>query len=296
MNTEFDAHYPPAAEPFKSELKQFRQTHAGQTIFFKDKKWAYLTGGQGAEVILVLHGGGGPAESLFRYIVRFEEKYRVIAPTVPSSVNCVADIVNTLVEILDREAVSVVHIFGVSNGGMIGQCFVRQYPAKVASLILFHSMPPSADYARSFGRRVKLLSLLPRWITITLGQSWVIQQLRSEETNAQPGEVAFWMAYFKELYQSELVTKEYLVSRAKILTDYFRNYQFSPDDLCQWKGHILIIESQNDQVVNQQERERLKNLYRQAKVHTFVGSGHLGGGLFETDETIELINHFLAHR
>lgn len=58
---------------------------------------------------------------------------------------------------------------------------------------------------------------------------------------------------------------------------------------------MFIIESQNDQVVNEHERERLKNFYNQSKVHTFKGSGHLGGGLFETDETIKLINDFLAH-
>jgi len=86
-----------------------------------------------------------------------------------------------------------------------------------------------------------------------------------------------------------------LVSRAKILTDYFQNYQFTANDLLKWKGRILIIESQNDQVVNEYERERLKNYYNQAEVHTFAGSGHLGGGLFETEVTVALINEFIYH-
>jgi len=294
MNSEFDAIYTSATEPFRSELKQFRQTHTLNVVYLKDKKWTYFVGGQGDKVILVLHGGGGPAESLFRYIMRFEDKYRVIAPTVPSSVNCVTEVVNATLEILNREAVPAVHIFGVSNGGMIAQCLVRQYPQKVLSLILFHSMLPSTDYAKVFGKRVRLLSILPLWITIALGQKWVIKQLQSEEANAKPGELAFWIAYFKELYRSELVTKEYLVSRARILTDYFQNYQFTPNDLINWNGRVFIIESENDQVVNEHERERLKNFYNQPKVHTFMGSGHLSGGLFETEETVALIDDFIV--
>jgi pimeloyl-ACP methyl ester carboxylesterase len=295
MNTEFDIVYTDATEPFKSELKRFRQTHTMKTIYSKGKKWTYYANGKGGKIILVLHGGGGPAESLFRYIMMFEDSYRVVAPTIPSSVDCVVEVMDAIMEILNKERVTQVHIFGVSNGGMIGQCLVRQYPHSVLSLILFHSMLPSNDYAKVFGKRVKVLSILPRWITIALGQKWVIKQMQSEEANAEPGEVAFWIAYFKELYQSELVTKEYLVSRAKILTDYFQNYQFAPNDLLKWKGRIFIIESKNDQVVNEYERERLKNFYNQAEVHTFAGSGHLGGGLFETEETVALINEFISY-
>jgi pimeloyl-ACP methyl ester carboxylesterase len=293
MNAEFDHIYTEATEPFKSELKLFRQTHTLKAIDVKGNKWKYFASGQGDEVLLALHGGGGPAESLFRYLVRFEENYRVIAPTVPASAHRVAEVVDAILEILDKEAVPAVHIFGVSNGGMIGQCFVRQHPQRVISLILFHTMLPSADYAKVFGKHAGRLSILPRWITVTVGQKWVIKQLQSEESNAEPGEIEFWKAYFKELYRSELVTKEYFVSRAQILTDYFQNYQFLPDDLTGWNGGVLILESQNDQVVNELERERLKHFYCQAKVHTFMGSGHLSGGLFETEETVELVNDFI---
>ncbi len=225
---DFDQAYTDATEPFKSEMKRFRQTHTLKSLSSKGKQWSYFACGQGEQVMLILHGGGGPAESLFRYITRFEERYRVIAPTIPATVDRVADVMDAIMEILDKENVSEFHIFGVSNGGMIGQCLVRKYPHKVLSLTLFHSMLPSSDYARVFGRRVKVFSILPRWVTITLAGKWVTKQIQSEEANAEPGEVAFWSAYFKELYASDLVTKEYLVSRASILTDYFGNYQFTP--------------------------------------------------------------------
>jgi hypothetical protein len=79
------------------------------------------------------------------------------------------------------------------------------------------------------------------------------------------------------------------------LTDYFRNYSFDPRDLDAWLGRTFIIESENDRVVNARERERLKLFYRQARVHTFRGAGHLGGGLFKVEETVNLIKDFLAN-
>lgn len=293
MNTEFDTLYTDAMEPFKSQLKQFRRTHIPNVIYSKGVKWTYLSGGQGDEVVLVLHGGGGPAESLFRYIRLLEDNYRVIAPTIPSGVASVADALDTIVAILDKEITPAVHVFGVSNGGMIGQCLTRQHPRKVLSLVLFHSMLPSAAYASLFGRRAKMFSLMPQWVAVSLGQRWLKNQIRNEASNATPGERLFWIAYFKELYNSEFITKAHFVSRAKILTDYFRNYCFDPHDLDKWPGRIFIIESQNDHVVNEHERERLKRFYGQARVHTFHGTGHMGGGLFKVEETVALIKDFL---
>jgi pimeloyl-ACP methyl ester carboxylesterase len=292
MQAELDALYTNTTEPFKSQLRQFRQTHIPNVVYSNGVKWTYLTGGKGDEVVLVLHGGGGPAESLFRYILALEDSYRVIAPTIPSGVTNVADALGSILAIFDEEAVTAVHIFGVSNGGMIGQCLLRQCPHRVLTLVLFHSMLPSVEYARLFGKRAKLLSLIPRWVIVTMGQRWLNKQIQVEAPNAMPGEQSFWTAYFKELYNSELVTKTYFVSRAKILTDYFLNYRFDPHELDNWSGKIFIIESQNDQVVNERERERLKRFYSQAKVHTFQGAGHLGGGLFKVEETFDLIKAF----
>ena len=89
------------------------------------------------------------------------------------------------------------------------------------------------------------------------------------------------------------MSKAFFVSRATILADYFSNYRFEPGDLNAWSGRIFIIESENDQIVSAEERRRLKGFYRTARVHTFRGAGHLGGGLFKVEETVELIRDFL---
>lgn len=294
MKPEFEAFYPAATEPYRSQLYQFRESHNPQVIHCQGIEWTYLKGGEGDAVVLVLHGGGGPAESLFRYIQALEESYRVIAPTVPAGVSTVAAALDAILAILDQEAVPAVHIFGVSNGGMVGQCLVRQRPQRALSLVLFLSMLPSADYARVFRRRARLFALLPGWLSANLAQRWVDHQIDAEAPNARPGEKQFWLAYFREFYGSGLVTKAHFKSRASLLADYFGNYRFDPQDLDDWPGRIFIIESENDQVVNRHERERLKRFYEHAQVHTFLGADHLGGGLFNVEETVDLLEGFFS--
>jgi pimeloyl-ACP methyl ester carboxylesterase len=294
MDGEFERYYPKSSQPYKGQLQQFRRTHPVIEYVTAGVRWSYYTGGEGDITILVLHGGGGPAESLFRYVQAFETDYRVIAPTVPARVGTVISVMDAVLSIMEHEKVERVHIFGVSNGGMIGQCLLRRVPQKVSSLTLFHSMLPSLDYARRFARRAKIMALTPEWFTKWAGLRWLNRQLQAEASNAAPGELAFWLAYFRELYDSDLMTRDFFVSRAKILTDYFQNYRFHLHDLDNWPGRIFIMESENDQVVSARERERLKHYYPQACVYTFGGAGHLGGGLFKVEKTVQMVKEFLC--
>ncbi len=292
MNMRFDALYPSATEPYKSQLTQFRLNHTPRELQSAGVRWSYLIGGTGDEVILVLHGGGGPAESLFRYIQVLEERFRVVAPTIPAGVVRVAEALDAIVAILDREEIAAVHLFGVSNGGMLGQCLIRRCPERVLSLVLFLSMLPSPPYARLFQRRARIFGLMPRWLSVALSLKWLKKQLSAEIPNTLPAERLFWQAYFQEMYHSDLVTKPYLVSRATILTDYFGNYHFEPHDLDDWGGRVLIIESDQDQVINQEERARLKAFYQQAETLTLQGMDHMTGGLFRTEQSLALIERF----
>lgn len=112
----------------------------------------------------------------------------------------IAEALEGILAVLDREAIPAVHLFGVSNGGMIGQCLVRKCPEKVRTLILFHSMLPSRASAQDFSRRVETLSRLPRWITVSLGYRWLKPQIQAEAPNALPGGLSFWRAYFRKFY------------------------------------------------------------------------------------------------
>ena len=72
----------------------FETVHAGQV-------WRYLSAGAGDETILLLHGGGGGPELMFRFLAAFCGSYRVIAPALPSGLIDVRAAVSGLRAVLD---------------------------------------------------------------------------------------------------------------------------------------------------------------------------------------------------
>jgi hypothetical protein len=49
--SQFELSYPPSTEPFKSELKAFRHSHAAKNLLSQGNQWTYFAGGQGDETL-----------------------------------------------------------------------------------------------------------------------------------------------------------------------------------------------------------------------------------------------------
>ncbi|MDY6960233.1 MAG: hypothetical protein SVK08_13865, partial [Halobacteriota archaeon] len=71
------------------------------------------------------------------------------------------------------------------------------------------------------------------------------------------------------------------------------NYSFLKDDLDDWPGKILIMESDDDPGFKEPVREALKTLYPQAEVHTFHNAGHTPG-YTDPGEYISILRGFLG--
>ncbi len=56
--------------------------------------------------------------------------------------------------------------------------------------------------------------------------------------------------------------------------DFMCNYRFTKDDLSDWNGEILIMESDDDNSVDETARKELKGLYPKACIYTFHQAGH----------------------
>jgi len=103
-------------------------------------------------------------------------------------------------------------------------------------------------------------------------------------------EKEFWKSYSNEMLS--YTTKEKGVSIFKCMLDFEQNYKFNKDDLANWPGKILILESDNDPSFHPSEQEAIKKLYPKARVHTFRGSGHLTF-IVNREESIPLVRSFL---
>jgi len=283
----------------KEQLRKFRLTHKYKKISLDDIEWEYLCSGQGEKTILLLTGGTGISEAMAFLFEPLEDEYRVICPSY-SPVGTMDMLAKGIMGILESEGVNKVNIIGQSFGGTLAQVIVRKYPEKVDKLVLSHtstsSPPVDGDIASKKKKGIKsfkIFYLLPSWLF-----SFLISRLLrikiskiSKMSLLNEEESEFWNAYFFEMIAN--MTKKELSSIDRCMIDFIDNYRFSRDDLKDWPGKILILESDKDTAISLQEKEAVKKLYPGARVHGFKGSGHLSL-IIKPEQSISIIRDFLA--
>ena len=152
-------------------------------------------------------------------------------------------------------------------GGIIAQGFARRHPNKVEKLILSHTLAPSAGHARKTDTSLWIVSVLPIWLL-----RW---GLRRKFRRALPSTTEASIRSFFNSYLDEKIAtlrKEDLRSRMEIVADFARRCATEPAESFEWAKRVLILEGENDRMVAASEREKLKQLYPAAQVHTFRGA------------------------
>jgi pimeloyl-ACP methyl ester carboxylesterase len=267
------------------QLVRFRADHPGKHTFVQGVKWDYLASGRGSEALLILPGLLGIGEMSFQHIRAFESDYRVIVPSYPFEITVVKKMADGIAAVLDAEGIQQAHVLGGSYGGMVAQCLVRRYPQRVLSLVLSHTGGPRPERAAANRRFIVLLRLLPMSLLRLMLTSATRKSLKDA-----PEQLPFWAAYSNEMMAR--LRKADLISRYQVAVDFDATSAFTPDDLKDWPGRILILEGDNDPLAEAPAREALKALHPQARVHTFQGSGHVAS-IAKLDEYVAVIKQFL---
>jgi pimeloyl-ACP methyl ester carboxylesterase len=272
--------------PLRATLDRFRASHPYRSLDVGGVRWEYIACGQGDDVLLLLPGAPGRADTAFEHVLHFEGSYRVIAPCYPAQPTTVAQVLDGLVGILNAEGVEAAHVVGGSYSGLIAQSLVRGYPGRVAGLILSDTGVPNVERARKYSRYLVILRALPGWavrVVWRLGMHLYLREIAAEGH--------FWRAYFREL--TGTITKEECVGRLKVWIDWDRNSRFSPSDLTDWPGRVLILEAEHDTTFPVSERAALRRLYPQAQTRVFSGGGH-AASITRRGEYIAAIAKFMA--
>ncbi len=271
--------------PEWNELQEFRRTHPPKTLEWEGARWEYLVGGQGEQVIVILPGLIGIAEMSFQQMRRLEDEYRVLVPSYPFEIKTIAKLVAGLKHVLEVENFECFHLLGGSYGGLIAQRLARACPERVDRLILSHTGGPKPERARQNRKTLLLFRILP--MSMLRG---VVRQSNSRSFADAPEVAPFWEAYTEEILT--WLKKADLIARYQVAADFDATSVFSTDDLKDWPGKILILEGDNDPIAEAGDRQKLKELYPQASVHTFHGSGHIAS-IARVDEYVGVIKEFL---
>ncbi len=246
--------------------------------------WQYAICGSGHEVALLLTGGlreGAPRE----FMELLSRRYRVIVPDYPP-VHDIDKLIRGMAAILEHEQAGRTHLLGASLGGMIAQCFVRQHPQRVASMVLANTSGP-VRWAATLMTCIRytiyvipfpVLKPLAKWGALRLIRPDTPQQRRRVEA-------AIRERFDGKQARAALITLVYRVED-------FHRRKFTSADLEGWAGRILIIESDDDPGVPRRYREQLKHLYPGAVVHTFHGAGH-APSMSHREELAAVIKQFM---
>lgn len=281
----FDVIYQRVPPHQKEKLRTFRLTHPSRATTVDGAEWEYISCGTGEETVVLLPGGIRSGEIWFNLITALENEYRIISPTYPA-VPTMAHLMRGIADIMEKECIEQGHILGTSFGGWIAQCFVRRYPQKAKTLILSHTSGSHwvSLHLLRIGRVATAVYPL-RLFRVALRKNYF------RLLSIPDSEREFWKAFIEEL--SLNTTKEDIISQQDCTRDLIRNYVFSRNDLVNWPGRILILESDNDPAFTRDVREELKALYPTAQAHTFHEAGHTPG-YTNPGEYVSVIKDFWA--
>lgn len=274
-----------------ARLKEFRRAHLPRRLTFGGTQWEYIACGRGQHTLLLLPGALSTGESTFPLITAFENEYRIIAPSYALSLT-MTGLCEGIAHILETEGAAQVHVIGGSYGGLVAQYFVRKYPKQVCSLVLSHTFLMTPKFEMPIKIAGKLFPVIPRSLFAALLKLRLNKMLLSTLRRAKHPEFEFWRAYLNEAVASDRF-REVIVHQNKCLLELARQPQFAADDLKEWRGKILIIDSDDDPAIGAKDRALLRKTYLQAEVQTFRDAGH-ASSILKREETLSVISNFLS--
>ena len=262
----------------RAELEKFQafcEVSAYRHVTTGGVEWPYLVNREGGETLLLLSGAMSVPDISWLTIAHFAQTYRVIAPAYPA-VKTMAALVDGIAEILRQEGVAQAHVLGGSYGGFVAQVFVRRYAALTRSLVLSHTFPPDPANGKAIQNVMGWLSWLPEGVL-----RWLMGKQLGSLMPAKTAETALLHAMFQELLRHHLTKADILSSLWRTI-DYCA-LKFTPQDLADWPGQVLLMLADDDPGTPEPVRAALSALYPGARLHLFHGTGHVTSILNEAE-------------
>jgi pimeloyl-ACP methyl ester carboxylesterase len=292
--TQKPAYYAHVDDIWVNKLLGFRRKAQRQQTTIGNHVWAYYDlylKDDEPEALLLLPGGGGDAETYFRYIEGFAHNFRVIAPDMPTDIDNVDDIILGLRTLLAQLSISKVYLVGIAWGGQIAQIFVRRHPDLIMEAIFAQTTIPNEKDAERIRMQRNIIRLYPARLLASMNKRSLQRAIEQVPMEVPEKERTFWQAYYDEMY-SERWKKRDILARARLSIDFHTNHLFDARDALRLTQDILIIEADQDEVVLEGERGSLKAMYPSAYVQTLEGYTHLTPILCADDYLSSMI-HFL---
>lgn len=243
-------------------LRDFRAAHPYRHLDFEDWSWQYIRAGRGERALLLLPGAFVGAEMWLHLITSLEDRYRILAPDMPSKSLTLAEMNAVFIKLLDSEGVNKVIVIGYSAGGGLAQAFTQSHPERVDALILSHCTPLSSNTAHRVERLIRVVKLLP------VSVIRAIFRRRSKDYPSTSEWTDFTRAFFAERIGT--LDKADLVQFFESGMETARTFQF---DSQSWRGKTLLLSSKDD-ATTFKRLNKMQARYPATQMHIFEQGGH----------------------
>jgi len=280
--------YENVSEGSLRRLRAFRDRYPYQTTTIQGKIWRFIDTQDGEIALFLPAGGTTVAEVSFTSLEHFAQRYRVIAPDYPPIDN-LRELFEGTLQLLDRLGVDSFCAMGGSYGGWMVQSLVRYCPTRVHKMVITVVGPPNPKNSRQLAKLMPLFRIAPMFLLRAL----INRSFAGLESGGvdDPDLELLW-ALVKEVLYYRVKRQDFLAALQR-LVDQTENYTFSPDDLKDWPGSILMLFGSEDPATPADKRQAMRELYPQAEMVVFEGGEH-GIGLTHKQEYFATIDAFLG--
>lgn len=244
-----------------ASLDSFR-TLPLRELVVEGQTWKYLAVGHGTKNILFLHGMAGSYDIWWQQIQALKKEFRIITLTYPPA-HSLREMGDAVIKILEQENIHETSVVGSSLGGYFAQYLKTTYPNRFKRAVFGNTFPPNDLYKEKNNNTATIARYLPEWLVMYAFRSNVKKSV-IPASEFSPITEAFLL---EQSYGG--MSRDQFLARYHCVID-----RFTPDPNLKTSGDILIIESNNDPLIFPELRQRIKELYPAAKVHTFRGKGH----------------------
>lgn len=243
-------------------LNKFRFTHPRHQMKFEDWSWQYICTGSGEQTLLLLPGAFIGAEMWLHLITTLEDRYRILAPDMPSKSLTLAEMHAAFIKLLDSEKIDRVILIGYSAGSGLAQAFAQTHPERVEALILSHCTPLNVETSHRVERLIRIMKLLP----VHLIRAMFRRRSKDYPPNSEWAD--FTRAFFAEKIAS--LNKADLIRFFQSGVEAARAFHFDPQG---WHGKTLLLSSKDDKTTFKR-LEEMQTRYPAAQTYVFEQGGH----------------------
>ncbi len=267
--------------------EEFKTTYARQRVHQGKKFLSYIVTEKRDETILLLHGAAVNADYLYRRIMQYRDRYRIIAPDI-TGFKSLDELSGLIHEMLERESVKKYILYGGSFGGAVAQALFKLNPAPVKGLIISNTFSPKPEKAKLW--ILILLKLLP----FPLFKFMMTKKLNKLVDVEVPGDMRdtykFMMILLNYIFKT-YTDRKTLISHLSLAFDFSKSYSYSKTDFKGWRGKSLVVSAQDDP--NYKDSEYFLSNLPNAELYELPKGGGHASVITHEKETLTAIDNFL---